>query len=364
MIWNRNIQRRYFAFFVMCAVFFVPITLQADSCHRALETKEQSRDDDFDGYPDFIEEALGYSAKVDDCMAQMQCGNIKGDITRLGERKNILIILDASGSMSSRTRDGRTRMEAAKEAISGYINTMPDNAYAGLMVYSAHGIKGKSCERIAMVHEIQPIDKAKLLQTIQEIKESGLTPMAKSLEIAKEILEKRKQDDNTLIFISDGQESCQGNPIEAIYALKKSPAKPVIHVIGFGVSGRAKQQLQCMAEVAGAEYHNVNSSAEMMKALQASFNQLNQFYKTMVCIHKEFNKYQSCETAKYNKANGWLIRNKLLEKDADKRKAIEVGEKSIQDRYFNYVKKMSSHVFDKKTQNLRRDIDSASKGGK
>lgn len=356
-------------FFFLSVVFSLLLLLSSGSilskgsqCFQELSTKQSSRDDDFDGYPDFLEEALGYSATEDDCMAQMKCGDVDGDLMRLGENKNILIILDASGSMGSRTREGKSRMQAAKESITQYIQNLPENTNVGLMVYSAQQIRGKSCERVEMFQEIGPLNKNAMVTKIQNIKEKGLTPMALSLEKAREILEKKKNDDNHLIFISDGRETCKGNPIESIYKLKKSPAKPVIHVIGFGVKGRAKRQLQCMAQVAGAKYHDVKSGADLAKALQTSYHQLNQFYKVMVCIHREFNKYRACENSKYNKANAWLIRNKLMEKDAEKRKAMEDAEKSIKFRYFTYVKNLSSQSFEKKTKKLRSDIDSLSKG--
>lgn len=44
-----------------------------------------------------------------------------------------MVILDASGSMLAPDVDGKTRMAAAKEALTGFLNDVPDNAPLGLM---------------------------------------------------------------------------------------------------------------------------------------------------------------------------------------------------------------------------------------
>src|SRR5438477_3256469 len=54
--------------------------------------------------------------------------------TATAEVRNILFIVDSSGSMKAKA-GAKTKMEAAKEVIANLIGDLPQNVHAGLMAY-------------------------------------------------------------------------------------------------------------------------------------------------------------------------------------------------------------------------------------
>ena len=67
-----------------------------------------------------------------------------------------MVILDASGSMLTQDVDGKTRMAAAKEALTGFLNDVPDNAPLGLMTYgtktgSSDAEKAAGCKDVTLL---------------------------------------------------------------------------------------------------------------------------------------------------------------------------------------------------------------------
>ena len=118
---------------IISFIFIYDLDAQSKKCKIDITTDQYSRDDDFDGYPDFIEVGAGYRSDSDDCLDKMKCGKL-ADISKIGEKKNILLVLDASGSMSSKLSTGKSRMETAKEALIAYINILPSDTNVGLVV--------------------------------------------------------------------------------------------------------------------------------------------------------------------------------------------------------------------------------------
>lgn len=357
-------QMKYFGYILlMILVLGTAVSLlKADSqCQKKVQKTAQEWDGDFDGYPNFIERAIGYSPQKDDCMDKLKCGKVKIDINRLGEQRNLLIILDASSSMRSRTRKGGKRMDEAKAALQTYIQKLSKNTNVGLLVYSGRKATGERCQRLNLVQPVQRLNKKALKESITQVKEKGLTPMAMAIERAAAILKQRKGQDNEVILISDGHESCGGNPIDAIYKLKNSPAKPRITVIGFGVRGRTKKQLECMAKVTGGKYHGVDSGSDLELALAETFKQLSKLYDVMVCLQREFNNFRTCEANKYNKARSHILNKKMFPKNDKHKKALIRAERLIDKRYNKTVKEMSVKKLEKKKAKLRKAIKEASK---
>lgn len=307
----------FFAVFISLSSFIFIYSLDAQSkgCKNDIVTDQYSRDDDFDGYPDFVEAGAGYRTDSDDCLDKMKCGKIT-DITKIGEKKNILLVLDASGSMSTKLASGKSRMETAKESLIAYTGILPADTSVGLVVYSARGFSGDSCSQIMLVSEIQRLNKKKLADQINSVNEAGQTPLASSLTFSARIFEKYPDDDNHIILISDGEESCGGNPVQEVYNIRGGKGKPRVDVIGLCVRGAALQQLKCMAEVSSGKFHAVESAQALEKVLRDTFAGSRDYYKTLVCLQKDFNTYKICEKTKFTKSEQWMLKKEVMADDA------------------------------------------------
>lgn len=55
---------------------------------------------------------------------------------------------------------------------------------------------------------------------------------------------------NLIYFVSDGIETCGGDPVRAAKEIAESNIQPVVHIIGFDVPSDEQQQLKDMAGAA------------------------------------------------------------------------------------------------------------------
>lgn len=59
------------------------------------------------------------------------------------------------------------------------------------------------------------------------------------------------------MFISDGIETCDGDPIKAVSKLRNHQIDATVNIIGFDVDDEGQQQLKEIAEAGGGEYDTV-----------------------------------------------------------------------------------------------------------
>lgn len=193
---------------------------------------------------------------------------------QLKDNLNVEIILDASGSMAALV-DGQSKMQLAKAAIKEFTSSLPENTNVGLRVYGHKGSgsdsdKQLSCSSNELIYSFSPYMQAEFDNALNQIKPAGWTPVADSLEHALKDLSKYPVKDNTNIvfLVSDGIETCGGNPVQAAKKLKESDVSPIVNIIGFDVDADGQKQLQAAADAADGIYTNVYDQA----GLEEEFN--------------------------------------------------------------------------------------------
>ena len=175
----------------------------------------------------------------------------------------VLFILDASGSMWGQI-ENTAKIAIAKEVMTGLIQELPDTVQAGVQVYG-HRSKG-ACDDIETLSLVGQHDKATLIQKIQSIQPKGMTPITRSLEIAGEQL-KENETETTLVLISDGKETCEGDPCAMAQQLRDQGIQVKVHVVGFDVTQEEGKQLVCIAKAGGGKYFSAGNTAELKEAL-------------------------------------------------------------------------------------------------
>ncbi|MGS2779811.1 VWA domain-containing protein [Robertmurraya sp. GLU-23] len=211
---------------------------------------------------------------------QVMTGNIvtepgqSGEAVQQAETFNVEVILDSSGSMAN-LMGSKTRMELAKESINKFASSLPKEANISLRVYGHKGTgtdndKGLSCSSNELIYPMQPYNQAGLDQVLSNLKPAGWTPLAQAITEAQKDLSQYKGEHNKNIIyvVSDGIETCGGDPVAAAKSLKDSGISPVVNIIGFDLAGKDQQQLQDVAKAAGGTYTNVQNQGQ----LQDEFN--------------------------------------------------------------------------------------------
>lgn len=143
---------------------------------RALEAKWYV-DSDGNAIPDFIEAEAGNDPLREDC-ASKECGaGAEGDLL-LKKERNMLLMLDSSGSMAG------DKMPAAKSAISRYARAVSEAMKLGFLVYGHKGNntpagKAESCAGVELLASIGAINKEQFQALLDQFQPTGWTPIAR-----------------------------------------------------------------------------------------------------------------------------------------------------------------------------------------
>ncbi len=154
--------------------------------------------------------------------------------------RSVLMLLDMSGSMNAALPNGETRLAVARRAAKGVAALLPAEAQLSLRLYGAQSPAArKNCQD---THVAVPFGAAGTLadaiaRTVDEARAQGYTPIAYSLQQAAGDFPAAAKD-RVIVLVSDGKETCQGDPVVAAKALAAKGI--VVHTIGFIVDTAAR----------------------------------------------------------------------------------------------------------------------------
>ncbi len=175
----------------------------------------------------------------------------------------IIFIYDASGSMWGQMQ-GKTKMEIASGVLSTSINSLPENQEIGLVAYG-HRKKG-DCKDVEFLVDVSNGTKSKVNSTLKGIKPLGMTPLAYS---ATQVIDKLRVSKTkaTIILVTDGIESCNGNICDVVKAAKKEGIDFRLHIIGFGLKAGETEQLKCAANAGDGQYYDAADASGLSNVL-------------------------------------------------------------------------------------------------
>jgi hypothetical protein len=180
------------------------------------------------------------------------------------------IVYDASGSMWAQI-EGKHRFQVLNKALESFLTKVPDSVSLALRVYG--GSQKSSCEDTQLVVPFATDNRDAIKAAIRKIKPLGKTPIAASLLAAAEDLRGR-EGKRVIVLVSDGKETCGGDPCETARQLAERDAIK-IDVVGFGIVDEAtRRQLECIATVGSGSYFDAASEGDLDAGLATSVNQV------------------------------------------------------------------------------------------
>jgi Ca-activated chloride channel homolog len=185
-----------------------------------------------------------------------------------GKRQgSLLLVLDASGSMKEPAGGGRTRFQAATSAMREVLGALPGDLDVGLRVYGSKISDGPgSCQDSELVVPVTPLNRKAIRAALSEARPLGNTPLAHSLQQAAQDLPEEGQ--RTIVLISDGEESCGGDPCQVARDLSRQGVDVRIDVIGFQVGGKARDELTCIAQAGRGTFYDAPDASALTAQLQ------------------------------------------------------------------------------------------------
>lgn len=191
----------------------------------------------------------------------------------------MVVIMDASGSMAitmDATQDeliswnqGKyvenierepRRISLARNAAKGIIDSIPRDMNISL-------VAAENCRQVSLSPSFPFAQRSALKKRIEGIQPVGKTPLAEALALAGKKVDGVNRD-AIILLVSDGDETCGGDPCQVARELKKSKPRLQVNVVDIMSTGAGN----CIASSTGGKVFAVNNTREfkqiMKKAMQ------------------------------------------------------------------------------------------------
>lgn len=191
--------------------------------------------------------------------------------------------------MAADAGNGKTKLEAAKGAILRYSGPSSVLFETGFAVYGHRGDdtesgKAESCsEGAELLSSIGEVEPGTFGQTLSRFEPTGWTPIEGALREAQEAFSGHEGEINRVVLVSDGIETCGGDPVTAAEELRRSGIGLTIDVVGFGVPDDEAAQLRDIATVGGGEYFDARTGDDLDEYFRQQAEAKNQTFDAFTC---------------------------------------------------------------------------------
>ena len=185
-------------------------------------------------------------------------------------RKNLLIVLDLSGSMNLPLGKS-TRIATARQVLRDVLTRIPDDFNVGLRLYGHRfGSRQKeTCTDSELVVPVRRLDRDLISKTVERLRPRGETPLVYSALQASNDL--KSAGGGSVVLITDGEESCGGDFAAATSTLKQAGLDLRLSIVGFTLANqKARQELGALATATGGNYYSADDGRALTRALVAA----------------------------------------------------------------------------------------------
>jgi Ca-activated chloride channel family protein len=185
--------------------------------------------------------------------------------------EDAMLVFDASGSMSGIDEGGRSsglpRIDAARKALAESLPQVTPFRRLGLMTYGPGG----HCN---IVLNMKPASNAgpAIMSQVDGLSPDGLTPLTSAVAKAAEALDYRNKA-ALVVLLTDGAETCSGQPCALAKTLNATGKAITVHVIGYrmgdviSVREQGITDMKCLAAQTGGLFIGADSIDELVAAL-------------------------------------------------------------------------------------------------
>lgn len=182
----------------------------------------------------------------------------------------ILFILDGSQSMLTQWETG-TKMTVAQKLLTELVDSLADlnHVEMALRVYGHQKpVPPQDCNDTKLEVPFSKRNAQKIKNKLRSIRPKGTTPIAHSLELSINDFPKCPECRNIIILITDGIESCDGDPCAVSLQLQKSGIILKPFVIGIGLDEEFKNTFDCVGR-----YYNAGNEDRFKEILEVVVSQ-------------------------------------------------------------------------------------------
>jgi hypothetical protein len=185
--------------------------------------------------------------------------------------KDMLLVFDASGSMSEQF-GGTPRIDALKTAVGSLLDSLDSLILVGLRPFAniKNADQVQACKITSLAQNFTTERSIIKTQTSLLQAVGSYTPLAYTLTVSGGDF--KVGNDNVLILLTDGKDTCGGDPVKSAGELFNSDKKVKIYVIGMGVDTNTKAQLSAISTAGGGVYYDASDSSSLATSLKAIQN--------------------------------------------------------------------------------------------
>lgn len=222
-------------------------------------------------YTEAIEKLENFTPDYDEPYLPEPERVVEGSENQQSPPDKAIILLDASSSMLLPTGN-EIRMDVAKDAVARFAKTVGSQSEVSLVVYGHAGSesdadKELSCNTIEEIYPLGEYDEEKFAQALSSFESRGWTPLAGAISKANEMTQ-GMEGNITIYIVSDGVETCDGDPIQAAKAFAERHDSHHINIIGFQVDKEAEDQLKKVAEAGNGQYYYAENAEDIHQTIE------------------------------------------------------------------------------------------------
>lgn len=149
---------------------------------------------------------------------------------------------------------GIDRIDVARQSLIEAINAAPPIGNIGLVGFL-------NCETVEDYGSFPPARRGQLIQTIRNFEPDSGTPLARAIEIAANRISGGHSPDDpaTIVVVTDGYDSCDGNPCAVAARLARQ--RPGLRINVLDLAGWTG--VECIAELTGGELYRPGQQVDI-----------------------------------------------------------------------------------------------------
>ncbi|WP_439543249.1 vWA domain-containing protein [Hyphomicrobium sp.] len=181
-------------------------------------------------------------------------------------QSDAMLVFDASGSMGTTDYALKVpRIARVKQSLARVLPEVAPVRRLGLIVYGEGAYD--DCKSIRL--HMRPTANAaeQMLGIVSSINPRGRTPLTESVRQAADVLDYTNRD-AVIVLLTDGEETCGGDPCKTGALLKKAGHNLTVHVIGYREGESEYFKARCLADETGGKYYSVSTEDELIEALR------------------------------------------------------------------------------------------------
>ena len=190
------------------------------------------------------------------------------------DSETVLLILDASYSMTEKLDEGESKMAIAKRVLLDVLQAIPPNVYVGLRVYGLSSNPITACSASQLMVPFGQNNRNQLANALIKVRPTGETPISYSLQqgIQKDLAQSPGK--KTVVLVTDGIETCDADPCRIAVQLVRNGSNVKINTVALGLARNydALRQLKCISAATYGRFYTANTSAELARGLADSLH--------------------------------------------------------------------------------------------